>query len=156
MDLVQAELKVVAESQAVARDAVDKLKAIYDDGVVRALGPGIVGPNIAAIGQVVSRGDKLLEILGGRRFILAYLPESYLFPVKAGMKVSLKAGNRYGVGTVEKVMQIAGALPEDFQNTMRPRDRSRLARISFDVDPHFALLQKVKVSGCAFGKCWVK
>ncbi|GAB4357236.1 MAG: hypothetical protein Kow0026_17420 [Oricola sp.] len=152
---LRAELKLVGQSQTVARNAIESLRAIYDDGLVRAPATGIVGSKVAPVGKVVERGDELLEIFGGNKFVLAYLPDSYLFPVAAGTRISVRAGNRTSVGVIENVMQIADARPEDFQNTMRPRNRSRLARIRFAEDPPFALMQGVTISGCAFGICWL-
>ena len=151
----RAELVMIAKSQKQATAAIARLDAMYDQGVIRATTSGIVGPRIAAVGQVVSRGDELLETRGGKKFVLAYLPESYLFPVRGGTKVSVRSGNQYAVGVIEKVMQIAGALPEDFQSGIGPRNRSRMSRIVFEHDPPFALMQKVAISGCAFGRCWL-
>ncbi len=155
LEASRGELVMIAKSQKQATAAIARLDAMYDQGVVRATASGIVGPKIAAVGQVVSRGDELLETRGGKKFVLAYLPESYLFPVRSGTKVSVRSGNQYAVGVIEKVMQIAGALPEDFQSGIGPRNRSRLARILFENNPPFALMQKVTISGCAFGKCWL-
>ncbi|QKV19285.1 HlyD family secretion protein [Oricola thermophila] len=153
-DVFRAELKLVSQSQAVAKDAIERLRAIYDGGLVRAPATGIVGSKVAPVGTVVERGDELLEIFGGSKFVLAYLPDSYLFAVKEGTRINVRAGNQSSIGIIESVMQIADSRPEDFQNTMRPRDRSRLARIRFAEAPPFALMQKVRISGCAFGVCW--
>ena len=155
LEAIKAELVVIAKSQKQATAAIDRLNGMYDQGVIRATTSGIVGPRVASVGKVVSRGDELLETRGGRKFVLAYLPESYLFPLRSGTKVSVRSGNQYAVGVIEKVMQIAGALPEDFQSGIGPRNRSRMFRIVFEQDPPFALMQKVVVSGCAIGKCWV-
>jgi multidrug efflux pump subunit AcrA (membrane-fusion protein) len=152
---LKAEQKLVGQSQKVAKDAIESLRAIYDEGLVRAPATGIIGSKVASVGQVVERGDRLLEIFGGNKFVLAYLPDSYLFPVEAGTRISVRAGNYYSVGVIESVMQIADAQPEDFQTNMRPRNRSRLARIRFAEEPPFALMQKVTISGCAFGMCWL-
>ena len=43
----------------------------------------------------------------------------------------------------------------DYKN-VRPRDRSRLARITLDEKNPFAVSQKVTISGCAFGYCWAR
>jgi len=36
----------------------------------------------------------------------------------------------------------------------RPRDRSRLVRISVPADHGLAILQKVRIGGCIVGWCW--
>jgi hypothetical protein len=47
------------------------------------------------------------------------------------------------------VLGVADALPAEFQNMFRPRDRSRLVRVVLDDPQPFAVSQKVRVSGCA-------
>jgi len=59
-------------------------------------------------------------------------------------------------GEVEEILAVADALPAEFQNMFRPRDRSRLVRISLPDDQPFAVTQKVTVRGCVLGLCWMK
>ena len=49
------------------------------------------------------------------------------------------------IGTVEALLTVADALPPQFQNMFRPRDRSRLVRISVPAEHGLAILQKVIV-----------
>lgn len=151
-----AQVRMVQASRQVAENAVTRLKEIYDDGKIQALTAGVVGSRVPVPGQFVRPGDELLQINGGRSYILAYLPDEYLFPVTEGLKVDVSAGSDRSEGTVEKVLQIADALPAEFQNMLRPRDRSRLIRIALPHASPFAVSQKVVVRGCVFGWCWVK
>jgi hypothetical protein len=97
-----------------------------------------------------------LQVYGEKAYILAYLPDMYLFAVSPGDKVEVSGGtgSRSSVGTVEAILTVADALPPEFQNTFRPRDRSRLIRISLPPDNGFAISQKVRIGGCGFGWCW--
>ncbi|MHC1551529.1 HlyD family secretion protein [Phyllobacterium sp. K27] len=156
MQVAANELQVVKESRQVASDAVRKMKTIYGDGKVTAAIAGVVGSKVPVPGQVVRLGDEMLQINGGKAYLFAYLPDEYLFPVIQGMKLQVHGGSERSTGTVEKVLPIADALPAEFQNLLRPRDRSRLIRIALPDDHPFAVTQKVAIRGCVFGWCWVQ
>lgn len=149
-----AELAVVTEARRTSQAAVAQLTRIYDDGFVRAPAPGVVGAKVPLLGQVVDTGDQLMQINGGSAYILAYLPDQYLFGIREGMAVNVSGGGHTVRGRVESILAVADALPAEFQNMFRPRDRSRLVRISLPEEQPFAATQKVQVSGCAFGFCW--
>ncbi len=150
------ELKLLQHSRAIFREAVGKLNAIYDNGYLRASMPGAVGARVPIPGQIVKFGDELMQINGGRSYILAYLPDEYLFNITEGMAVKVKGGAQSAKGRIDAILTVADALPAEFQNMFRPRDRSRLARITLDEQNPFAVSQKVTISGCAFGYCWAR
>jgi multidrug resistance efflux pump len=150
------ELKLLQQSRAIFREAIDKLNGIYDNGFLRASMPGIVGTKVPIPGQIVKFGDELMQINGGRSYILAYLPDEYLFNITEGMAVNVRGGAQSAKGRIDAILTVADALPAEFQNMFRPRDRSRLARIALDEKSPFAVSQKVTISGCAFGYCWVR
>ncbi|MCX8278686.1 HlyD family efflux transporter periplasmic adaptor subunit [Phyllobacterium sp. 0TCS1.6C] len=150
------ELLVVETSQQIASDAVRKMKAIYGDGRIVAAVTGVVGSKIPVPGQVVRLGDEMLQINGGKAYLFAYLPDEYLFPLTKGTRIEVHGGSDRSTGTVERVLPIADALPAEFQNLLRPRDRSRLIRIALPEDHPFAVTQKVVIRGCVFGWCWVR
>jgi hypothetical protein len=79
-----------------------------------------------------------------------------MFPVSRGDEVSVTAGPGAPpvTGVVDALLDVADALPPEFQSTFRPRDRDRLIRIALPEASSFALSQKVRVGGCAFGWCW--
>lgn len=151
-----AELKVIATARATSADAVKQLTRIYDDGFVRAPVKGVVGANVPLIGQVVQVGDQLMQVSGGKSYLLAYLPDQYLFSIHSGMAVEVDGGGNRVRGEIEEILAVADALPAEFQNMFRPRDRSRLVRIALPDEQPFAVTQKVTVRGCAMGLCWVK
>ena len=88
--------------------------------------------------------------------MLAYLPEMYLFGLKAGDRVTVSAGASGTAGEIDAILSVADALPAEFQNMFRPRDRSRLVRIGIPPGHDFAISQKVRVGGCALGWCWAR
>jgi hypothetical protein len=59
-------------------------------------------------------------------FVLAYIPESYLFDVEEGQKVAVKARGQMVVGYIEKVLPVTEALPPEFQLPNKTRGRYRL------------------------------
>jgi len=150
------ELLLLKRSRAIFREAIDKLSALYDEGYLRANAPGVVGAKVPIPGQIVKFGDELMQINGGLSYVLAYLPDDYLFEVTEGMPVRVKGGTQSARGRIEAILTVADALPAEFQNMFRPRDRSRLVRIGLDQPNYFAVSQKVTVSGCAFGYCWTQ
>lgn len=155
-DSTATELALVSKARVASSDAVERLERIYDEGHLRAGGAGIIGARIPMAGQVVSFGDELMQINGGKSYLLAYLPDRYMFSVHEGMAVNVSGGGRSARGRIDAILPVADALPAEFQNMFRPRDRSRLARISLDDSQPFAVSQKVTVGGCAFGYCWAR
>lgn len=155
-EATEIELGLVTRARQVSGGAMKQLGSIYDDGNVRATAAGEVGVKVPMPGQVVSFGDELMQINGGKAYILAYLPDQYLFGVEAGMAVNVSGSGKSVRGRVESVLGVADALPAEFQNMFRPRDRSRLVRVVLDDPQPFAVSQKVRVSGCALGLCWAR
>lgn len=147
------ELTLVQRSRQRAAEALAQLEAFYDRGAVRAPAAGIVGARVPVPGQVARFADELLQVNGARAHVLAYVPDLYLFPVRSGDRVDVSAGGVTVPGVVEAVLGVADALPAEFQNMFRPRDRSRLLRVSLPSDHGFAVSQKVRVRGCVTGWC---
>jgi multidrug resistance efflux pump len=148
------ELSLVEEAHRRAADALRQFEAFYARGAIRSPADGVVGARVPVPGQVVKFGDELLQINGRRTYVLAYLPDIYLFGVDVGKNVRIDGGATTARGRIEAILSVADALPPEFQNMFRPRDRSRLIRVSLPPEQGFAVSQKVRVGGCAFGWCW--
>jgi multidrug resistance efflux pump len=133
-----------------ASEALSKLEAFYAGGLVRASATGIVGSRVPVPGQVVRFGEELMQIHGKQAYVLAYLPPYYLFSVERGDQVAISGGSRGVVGTVDAILSVAEALPPEFQNMFRPRDRSRLVRISMPAEHGFAISEKVSVTSAVW------
>ncbi|WP_339759861.1 HlyD family efflux transporter periplasmic adaptor subunit [uncultured Hoeflea sp.] len=153
-DLLQSSIPALSLSVARSAEALIKLEEFYSDGNVRAPRSGVVGSHVPVSGEVAKVGDELLKINGNKAYILAFLPDTYLFDVRPGDPVTARSGNSSSPATVEEILGVADALPPEFQNMFRPRDRSRLVRISIPEGNDFAVTQKVTVGGCIFGWCW--
>jgi multidrug resistance efflux pump len=155
-DMLSQQLSLVEQTHTRASSALAQLEAFYDRGSVRANDSGVVGSRVPSVGQVAKFGDELLQVYGAKAYVLAYLPDIYLFAVRPGDRVEVTggAGSRTVPGVVDAILDVADALPPEFQNMFRPRDRSRLVRISLPKDHGFAISQKVEIGGCIFGWCW--
>jgi multidrug resistance efflux pump len=150
------EITVTEGSYRKASAAFAQLEVFYDRGEFRAPASGVIGPRVPVVGQVAKYGDELLQIYGQKTYVLAYLPDMYLFSVSPGDRVEVTGGpgSPSVTGTVEAILGVADSLPPEFQNMFRPRDRSRLMRISLPRNSGFAISQKVRVGGCIAGWCW--
>ena len=147
------ELSLVERSRERAAAALAQLESFYDKGTMRATAEGTVGARVPVAGQVVKVGDELLQVNSGKAYIIAYMPDMYLFEVKSGDKISIGGGSHLVAGEVETILTVADALPAEFQNMFRPRDRGRLIRVKLPDDHGFAVSQKIHVGGCIAGWC---
>lgn len=154
----QASFAAEAEAEDAALEQVstayDNLQRIYDDGVLRAPAAGYVGGKVALVGEVLSAGnDKVASIYAGTSFVLAYIPESYLFDVEEGQKVAIKAHGETIAGYVEKVLPVAESLPPEFQIPTKARGRGQLVRVAFSDEHKLPVEQKVQVTRCYLASC---
>jgi len=151
--MLGGEIAQIEASYRQAEHALTQFEAFYDDGLVKAARAGEVGPRVPVIGQVVKFGDELMQLYGAEAHVLAYLPDSYLFNVLPGQQVLIRAGTAATTGRIEAVLGVADALPPEFQNMFRPRDRSRLVRVGLDDPKAIAISQKVRITSCGV-VCW--
>jgi multidrug resistance efflux pump len=154
----QVSLEIEMKANKAALDQVsaayDDLERTYGNGVLHAPVSGYVGANVAMVGEVLSGGsDRIASVYTGPSFVLAYIPESYLFDVTEGQKVAVKARGQTIVGDVEKVLPVTEALPPEFQLPNRVRGRGQLVRIALLDKAEFAIDQKARVTGCLFESC---
>jgi multidrug resistance efflux pump len=140
------ELVAVDAARADAEKALTKLRDHYADGVVAAPINGAIGTSVPSQGDVYRPGETILEVYSGKAYVLAYLPRSYLFAVETGTRVNVKSGRLSATGIITDILPFTAALPKEFQNSFKPRDRSQLARISFNKAPQFPLHAKVSLT----------
>ncbi|MFC5068518.1 family 16 glycosylhydrolase [Flaviflagellibacter deserti] len=140
-----------ARAEAVA--ASDDLKRLYNNGALTAPTAGTVGPVVASSGEVLVPGDRALEVFSGAPYVLAYLPETYLFDVRSNQRVSASSGRQQAIGRIVEILPVAANLPAEFQNTFRPRERSQLIRVELDRGAGFPSGQKVRLTRCLFENC---
>jgi multidrug resistance efflux pump len=126
--------------------AISDLNRLYGGGVIRSPVSGVVDSTLPARGEVFLTGEQILSLYSGRKFVLAYLPTRYLFPVGVGEKVTLSSGQMTVQGVVAEILPVSDALPKEFQNTFKPAERNQLARIQIEHDASFPLHTKVDVT----------
>lgn len=129
-----------------AQNALADLRNHYDNGVVHSPVDGTIGATIPSVGDAFQPGQAILSIYSGDAYVLAYLPRRYLFPIKPNKRVKLQSGRWSATGHISEIIPVTTALPEEFQNHFRSRDRSQLARIHFDRDAPFPLHEKVLIT----------
>lgn len=154
VNVIGEQLTVIERERRRATQTLNKLEASYADGRIIAQVDGIVGPRVPVVGQGFEFGEELLQIYGSEPYVLGYLPDSYLFRLKEGDRVTVQSGAFSVQGTVESLLPVTDALPAEFQNLFRPRDRNRLFRIKLEKEQPFATQQKVRITGCFWGRCW--
>lgn len=133
-------------ARADATNALDDLRAHYADGMVRSPVEGSIGSIVPSAGDVYRPGEAMLSIYSGDAYVLAYLPRRYLFSIETGTRVTVASGRHSATGIITQILPVTDALPKEFQNTFKPRDRSQLARIKLLEPGQFPLHEKVELS----------
>lgn len=139
----------IADLEAARKDAIsaiEKLETYYADGLVRAETDGSIGADLPSIGSVYRPGEPILTIHSGDAYILAYLPSRYLFPIDVGTNVEISSGRHRDRGVISEILPLSDALPMEFQNTFRPRERNQLAKIMLSNPSRFPVLDKVEIT----------
>jgi multidrug resistance efflux pump len=154
----QGSLGIEADANKKALDQVsaayDDLQRAYNNGVLYAPVIGYIGANVAMVGEVLSGGkDRIANIYTGPSFVLAYIPESYLFDVEEGQKVAVKARGQTVAGYIEKVLPVTEALPPEFQLPNKTRGRGQLVHVALSDGNAFAIDQKSQITSCYFQNC---
>lgn len=149
-ETLQEQITQLEEARASASAAVEDLKELYGQGVFTAATGGTIGAAIPYVGTVYNAGEPILSLYSGESYVLAYLPRRYLFPIERGMKVVISSGRSRAKGVVAEILPVSDALPQEFQNTFKPRDRNQLAKIRLDDPSAFPLFEKVRITRSAF------
>ncbi|MDF2373622.1 MAG: HlyD family efflux transporter periplasmic adaptor subunit [Rhizobiaceae bacterium] len=143
---LKSEISAFEMAHQDAARALDDLKGYYASGIVRAPVSGTIGGKVPSVGDVYRAGEPILSIYSGEPYILAYLPTRYIFPIRKGMRVRLTSGRHAENGIVTEILPFSEALPEEFQNTFKPRDRNQLAKIHFAKPSLIPVYAKVEIS----------
>src|SRR5215469_10568377 len=152
---LSAELDADRIALAQTTSAYDELSATYADGNLYAPASGDIGGSVAPVGQVLSAGNGVADIFTGESFVLAYVPDAYLFDVSEGQTVGVRARNDVLNGRIDRILPLAEPLPSDLQVPNRMLERGRLVRIAL-IDPNqFPVDQRVQVTTCFQNDCHV-
>jgi multidrug resistance efflux pump len=145
-ETLKEQLRQLEGAQASATAAVNDLKALYADGAFTAQRQGSIGATIPYLGAVYNAGEPMLSLYSGDPYVLAYLPRKYMFRIERGMAVVISNGRHSARGVISEILPVSDALPQEFQNAFKPRDRNQLAKIRIDGTAVFPLFEKVKIT----------
>ncbi|KRQ93821.1 HlyD family secretion protein [Bradyrhizobium valentinum] len=135
-------------------DAYDSLQHAYAGGALYAPVSGYVGSKVMSAGAVLGPGgNEIATVYTGPSFILAYLPDSYLFDLKVGQRVHVRSYAQSIVGRVEDLLPMTDAMPPEFQIPGDVRQRGQVFKISIPERVSLPLGQKVSISTCYFSMC---
>ncbi|WP_334359545.1 HlyD family secretion protein [Bradyrhizobium sp. AZCC 2176] len=135
-------------------DTYDSLQQAYAGGALYAPVAGYVGSKVMSAGAVLGPGgNNIATIYTGPSFILAYLPDSYLFDLKVGHRVYVRSYAQSIIGVVEDLLPMTDAMPPEFQIPGDVRQRGQVFKISIPEGASLPLDQKVRISTCYFNGC---
>ncbi|MEH2533138.1 multidrug resistance efflux pump [Bradyrhizobium sp. AZCC 1588] len=148
------ELAVYQNALKEVSDTYYSLQRAYAGGALYAPVSGYVGSKVMSAGAVLGPGgNDVATIYTGPSFILAYLPDSYLFDLKVGQRVYVRSYTQSIVGVVEDLLPMTDAMPPEFQVPGDVRQRGQVFKISIPEGAFLPLDQKVKISTCYFSMC---
>lgn len=151
---LETEITANRGAQQQVSGAYADLQRTYGSGVLVAPASGYVGSHVGMVGEVLSPGTTAVaNIYAGASYVLAYIPENYLFDVDEGQKVQIKGRGRVATGYIERVLPVTDALPPEFQLPNRVRGRGQLVRVELSQPKDFALDEKVRLTSCYTDKC---
>ena len=151
---LDTELNGAQEALKEIQASYANLQSIYEQGVLRAPVTGTIGATVGSVGEVLAPGtSKVAQIHTGEPYVLAYLPDSYLFDVEEGQPVAVKARGQTITAHIQKVLPVTEALPSEFQNPNRARTRGQMVRIQLEDKVNFAVDQKIEVTSCYVTGC---
>ena len=135
--------------------AYNELSATYADGMLYASVSGDIGATVAPVGQAISTANgAVADIFTGKSFVLAYLPDSYLFEISAGQPVAVKAATtRFWMAGSSGFCPWLQNLPSDLQLPNRALERGRLVRIALPASNELPIDQRVRVTNCFLSDC---
>lgn len=147
---LDSEIAALTEARRTLNDALTALKSHFGDGTIRAAVSGAVGADVPAVGEVYNAGDPILSIFSGKSYILAYLPQNYLFAIDRGTAVRVSDGRHSVNGVITGILPVSQELPAAFQKAFRPGDRRQLARIDLPDGSPFPVFATVQVTNRYF------
>lgn len=117
--------QVVGLSGRALTDMIDE----FNDGLVKTPVSGIVGGLRIAPGSIVKKGDTIIELFYGKRFISILFEESFVsFDLGDPVMVYIP-GHRMTIGRIVDIGAYSARLPEEIKPKYRPPGRRRLATV---------------------------
>jgi multidrug resistance efflux pump len=119
------------------RGRLDEVEQHFHKGRIRAPVSGIVSTGLANIGQSLTAGTPVAEILDTHDiFVDWYIPNERLMDPKVGYDVFVIFGNRRIPGKIDQILPVSAVYAGTQQQQLLARDRpaTQMARIRFDKD----------------------
>src|SRR6266567_7069870 len=117
------------------RGRLDEVERHFGRGKVFAPIAGIVSTGLAHVGQSLTAGTRIAEILDPTDiFVDWYIPNERLIDPKVGNDVSVLFGNRRIPGKIGQILPVSGVYAGTQQTLTRDRPATQIARIRFDPD----------------------
>jgi HlyD family secretion protein len=119
------------------RRRLDEVESHFGHGKVFAPTSGIVSTALADVGQSLTAGTPIAEILDPTDiFVDWYIPNTRLFDPTIGHEVLVLFGNRRIPGKIAQILPVSGVYAGTQQLQLLARDRpaTQIARIRFDPD----------------------
>ena len=118
------------------RSRLDEVESHFGKGRVLAPVAGIISTGLADIGQSLTAGTPIAEILDPTDiFVDWYIPNERLMDPKVGNEVNVVFGNRRIPGKIAQILPVSGVYAGTQQQLLtRDRPATQIARIRFDPD----------------------
>jgi HlyD family secretion protein len=117
------------------RGRLEEVERHFGRGKVAAPIAGIVSTGLADVGQSLTAGTPIAEILDPTDiFVDWYIPNERLIDPKVGNEVSVLFGNRRIPGKIAQILPVSGVYAGTQQLLARDRPATQIARIRFDPD----------------------
>jgi HlyD family secretion protein len=117
------------------RGRLDEVERHFGRGRVFAPIAGIVSTGLAHVGQSLTAGTPIAEILDPTDiFVDWYIPNERLIDPKVGNDVFVLFGNRRIPGKIAQILPVSGVYAGTQQALTRDRPATQIARIRFDPD----------------------
>jgi HlyD family secretion protein len=118
------------------RGRLDEVESHFSQGKVFAPFAGIISTGLAHIGQSLTAGTPIAEILDPTDiFVDWYIPNERLIDPQVGKAVFVLFGNRRIPGKIAQILPVSGVYAGTQQQLLvRDRPATQIARIRFDPD----------------------
>jgi HlyD family secretion protein len=116
------------------RGRLDEVERHFGRGKVSAPIAGIVSTGLADVGQSLTAGTPIAEILDPTDiFVDWHIPNERLIDPKVGNEVSVLFGNRRIPGKIAQILPVSGVYAGTQQLLARDRPATQIARIRFNL-----------------------
>jgi membrane fusion protein (multidrug efflux system) len=132
-DTMKQQVAQIVSASRFTDQAIADINALFDAGRMRSPMAGFIAGIEVGPGSVVNPGQLVAELVGERRYVLAYYPVDRLYDLEVGKPITIDAGIGQRLqGKISDLTPIAARLPKEFAKTLAPQERQQLVRIDFD------------------------